>query len=275
MPLEGTMSDLQLKGIRALVIDEDPGARTALAKRLTDWGAEAAEAHVAASALAEIVRARAQGQPFGLIFLASSSGAGLEVAERLRAQPSELERTILLLHPERADDELRRAQQVGIRSYVSKPFGEAAIRAAICGALGIEEPRQTVAPREGQRARILLAEDNRDAAWILRTQIEGPEYQVDVAADGSVAVNLFRLASWDLVLMDIQMPNFDGYWATREIREWERANRLKRTPIVALTAFAEQEDPQKSLRAGLDGYLVKPIEKERLRSAIRRYLRRP
>jgi CheY-like chemotaxis protein len=83
------------------------------------------------------------------------------------------------------------------------------------------------------------------------------------------------MVDYDFVFMDLQMPNFDGYWATREIRNWERQNRLKHTPIIAVTAFAHEEDPRKSFEAGLDGYLVKPVSKETLLRIIRKHLGRP
>ena len=153
-------------------------------------------------------------------------------------------------------------------------------RSAIVGAIAATlnlavKQAEPASPGKPKRFRILLAEDTPDVAWIIRTLLEGPDYQVDIARDGGVAADLFRLLDYDLVLMDLQMPNFDGYWATREIRKWERGNNRKRTPIIAITAFAHEEDPRKSFEAGLDAYVVKPVSKETLFRLIGKHLGQP
>lgn len=270
---------LRLKGIRALVIDEDASVRVALRRTFAEWGAQVTEAESGARGLVELAREREAGHPFQLIFVASAMTPvdGFEVAQVLRAHPVEHARTVLMLRPEYIVEEMARVHELGIAAYVAKPLSRSPIVGAISAVLGADAGREASTPGldpKPKRSRILLAEDTADVAWIIRTQIEGPEYQVDVARDGAVALNLFRLGKYDLVLMDICMPNFDGYWATREIRAWERLKQLKHTPIIALTAFAQAEDPQKSMRAGLDGYLVKPVDTEKLRSVIAKYLKR-
>jgi CheY-like chemotaxis protein len=271
------LANLNLKGTKSLVVDPDASIRHALGKRLADWGADVVEAESGARGLAELAHAREAGAPFGLVFVASamSPTTGFEVAEILKHHPAELARTVLMLGADHIVEDGARARQLGVAAHVAKPLSLSEIIRAISMVLSADGAAQQSGTRlKPKRSWILLAEDSSDVAWILRTQIEGSDYKVDVAPDGAVAVNLFRLGEYDLVLMDIQMPNFDGYWATREIRAWERQNRLERTPIVALTAFAQQEDAQKSFRAGLDGHLVKPIDKDKLLSAIGRHLKR-
>lgn len=268
---------LDLHGIKALVAEPEASLRLALKKTLGEWGAEVTATDAAPRAIAELTRARDGGRPFELIFVASAMTPmdGFTVAELLRSHRSELARTILMLRGDRMVDEVARAQTLPIGGYVAKPLSGPAVVGAIGAVLGIETSHDdSDAPVRSKRSRILLAEDNYEIAWILRTQIEGTDYQVDVVPDGAAAVNLFRLAEYDLVLMDIQMPGHDGYCATREIRAWEHQQGLRRTPIIAITAFAHEEDPHKSLRAGLDGYLVKPIGKEALLAAIARHLKR-
>src|SRR4029453_16975300 len=87
--------------------------------------------------------------------------------------------------------------------------------------------------------------------------------------------DLFRIVDYDLVLMDLQMPNFDGHWATRQIRDFERAHKRRHVPIIAVTAFTHEEDPRKSLRAGLNGYRAKPVSKEVLFKVIQKHLGPP
>ena len=264
-----------LRDVRTLVIDDEFSVRAVLHKTLAEWGAVVAEADAGARGIAELTRARDAGLPFELIFVDSTMAVtdGFEVVERLKRHPQEFQRTVLMVGPERTAEEIPKARALGV-IYVAKPLTRAAIVGAIANVLGLpresDEPPQTGHRR---RMRVLLAEDTADVSWILRTLIEGPDYQVDVAQNGRMAADLFRMADYDLVLMDLQMPNFDGYWAARQIRAWERENGRKRTPIIAVTAFAEQEDPRKSFEAGLDGYLVKPVFKDALLRMINKLLR--
>jgi len=266
---------LNLHGVKALVADDDPGVRAVLGKTLVEWGADVVCVESGPKAIAELTRARDARRGFLLIFLDSTMSPmdGFEVADRLKAHPREFERTIVMIGPEQITHEIGRVRALGAGSYVVKPLTRPAILGAIAAVMTFEasaESAQEVTPK--RRFRILLAEDSPDIGFLVRRLVEGPEYQVDVAPDGGVAADLFRMEPYDLVLMDLQMPTFDGYWATREIRNWEWKNHLKRTPMIAVTAFAHQEHPEESFRAGLDGYLVKPLDREVLLRVIARHL---
>ncbi len=266
---------LNLKKIRMLIVDDDAGVRTVLRKALVEWGAEVVEVESGPGAIVEIKRARDAGTPFQLIFLDSTLSPmdGFEVAEVIRAHPAEFERTVLMVGPERVTDEIPRAHKLGAGGYVVKPLTRPGLIGAIVSLLSIE-PAAAAEDKPKARSRILLAEDSADIRYIVSRMLNGPDYQVDVAHNGGIAVDLFRMNGYALVLMDLQMPSFDGYWATREIRSWEQANQLKRTPIIAVTAFPREEDPTKSFRAGLDGYLVKPVTKETLLRVLQKHLAR-
>jgi CheY-like chemotaxis protein len=271
-------SPLNLKRIKTLVVDDELRIRSVLTTTLGQWGAQVVEAETGPRALAELARARASGNPFQLIFLDSTMSPmdGFEIAEHLRPHPQEFARIILMIGPNQITQDLPRARKLGVAAYVGKPLARPAVLGAIAATLNLEvKEGQPLSPGMPKRFRILLAEDTPDVAWIIRTLIEGPDYQVDVAHDGGIAADLFRLLDYNLVLMDLQMPHFDGYWATREIRIWERSNNLKRTPIIAITAFAHEEDPRKSFEAGLDAYLVKPVSKETLFRVINKHLGKP
>lgn len=123
-----------------------------------------------------------------------------------------------------------------------------------------------------QRAlRILLVEDSPDNQLLIQAYLKKTAYLIEIAENGEVAVEKFKSAKYDLVLMDMQMPVMDGYTATRTIRKWEAENRLTPTPVVALTAYALKEDAQKSLDAGCTAHLTKPVKKAILMEAIREY----
>ena len=118
---------------------------------------------------------------------------------------------------------------------------------------------------------ILLVEDTKDNRMLIKVFLKKTPFKLDMAENGQVAVDKFKSNKYDIVLMDMQMPVMDGYEATRIIRKWEREGELNRTPIVALTAHALKEDKQKSLDAGCDGHITKPIKKKKLIETIVRY----
>jgi len=160
-----------------------------------------------------------------------------------------------------------------------KPIKRADLKNAVLTALGwtrtaIQEPAPApplAVPESDRPLHILLAEDSVDNRLLLLSYLKSKPYQIDIAENGAIAVEKFKISPYDLVLMDIQMPEMDGYTATREIRKWESRRKIKETPIVALTARAFQEDREKSLEAGCNGHLVKPIKKAVLLEAIKEY----
>ncbi|MFZ5774211.1 MAG: response regulator [Thermodesulfobacteriota bacterium] len=119
--------------------------------------------------------------------------------------------------------------------------------------------------------RILVAEDNEESRLLLLTFLGHSDYSIETAENGADALEKFKSGQYDLVLMDMQMPVMDGYTATAKIREWERKTAARRTPLVALTAHDTAEDQQRSLDAGCDGHLIKPIKKTALREAVKLY----
>jgi CheY-like chemotaxis protein len=126
---------------------------------------------------------------------------------------------------------------------------------------------------EQRPLKILLVDDSDDNRLLVKTYLKGDAYRIDEAENGEEAVALFQSGSYDLVLMDMQMPVMDGYTATRVIRLWEEEQGRKRTPVIALTAYALKEDAAKSEAAGCDTHLTKPIKKAVLLEAIRQLVR--
>jgi|SRR5579859_2184610 len=117
--------------------------------------------------------------------------------------------------------------------------------------------------------RILIAEDSPVNLMLIEKYLKDPVFEIDTACDGSVAFEKFQSAQYDLVLMDLQMPVMDGYAATQKMRAWETEHRKAPTPILALTAHAFREEQEKSLAAGCNAHLIKPIRKPDLLEAIR------
>ena len=118
---------------------------------------------------------------------------------------------------------------------------------------------------------ILLVDDSEDNRFLVQAYLKNTHYLIDTAENGQVAVEKFLSNVYDLILMDVQMPVMDGYTATREIRRLEQKEGRKPTPIVALTAHALKEDIEKSVEAGCDSHLTKPIRKPVLLEAIQKF----
>ncbi len=121
--------------------------------------------------------------------------------------------------------------------------------------------------------RILLVEDQEDNQMLIQAYLKKTPYTLELAEDGAEALMKFQREAYDLVFMDIQMPGMDGLTATRKIREWEREQSLHRTPIVALTAYASGEDRDRTVLAGCDDHVSKPVRKEHLLRVVQQYMR--
>ncbi len=162
----------------------------------------------------------------------------------------------------------------GSRFSFAIPFKGLQDRAGVQPSTTARQPAKPVpfAPMPPERAlSILLAEDSIESQEILKLYLRGTPHRVDCASTGTKVVALFKEGRYDLVFMDLHMPELDGLSATRLIRQWETAAARPRTPIVALTANGMAEAQRESLEAGCDDYLTKPIKMEQLLSAIQRY----
>jgi len=179
--------------------------------------------------------------------------------------------------------EVARLRALGLDNYIVKPVRRAELYAAVARAFAGARPEL-----RGERAvpsaivppsaslpildrplQILMADDSHDNRALIRAYLKKTPYLLVEAEDGQEAIDKFVAGNFDLVLMDIQMPNVDGYEATSTIRVWEVANSRRRTPIVALTASALEEAAHRTREAGCDAHITKPVKKSTLLDAIR------
>jgi signal transduction histidine kinase/CheY-like chemotaxis protein len=278
-PLDDVLGTEDLPGMRTLVVDDNAVSRQFLEKLLKSWSMVATAVADGDAALAALTRAHGAGQPFRLVILdAQMPGMdGLEVARRIKQTPALATATVIMLSSADRQGDAQRCKQLGIHTYLIKPITRPdlfeAIRKALAPPTRTPDPPQQEAPaKPGSLARILLAEDNAVNQRLAVRLLEKRGHYVRVAEDGAEAVKALGEEVFDLVLMDVQMPNMDGLEATALIREKEAGTTLH-VPIIALTAHTMKEDRERCLDAGMDDYVSKPLRTTELWEKVEQVLR--
>jgi CheY-like chemotaxis protein len=268
IPLEDGLP--HLAGKRILVVDDNATNREIVARHARSWGMEPVMAELAPDALALIDA----GEPFDVAVLDMMMPGmdGLELATEIRSRRSERELPLLLLT---SFGRLPQSQSVGVfDAQLAKPFKASQLYNTLLRLL-TAEPREEETAEAGldvtqamSSLRILLAEDNPMNQKVALRLLERLGYRADVASNGLEALAALERQSYDVVLMDVQMPELDGLDATRRICEqWPPEARPR---IIAMTANALPEDRDACFRAGMDDYLAKPIRGDELAAALKR-----
>ena len=264
-----------LGGRRLLVVDDNETNRRILRDMLGAEGVAVHEAARADAGLTALRRAAAAGTPFDIAILDAQmpDQDGFELAAAVRADPDLAATKLLILTSagQRGDGE--RCRQMGIQAYLTKPIARADLIEAV-GTVLLEAPPAGAAPalitrhsiaESRHTLRILLAEDNLVNQQVATAMLVKRGHQVDVVGNGREAVDAIGTHDYDLVLMDIQMPEMDGFAATQAIRALPRGRSL---PIIALTAHALSGERERCLERGMTGYLAKPFKAHDLFAAI-------
>jgi signal transduction histidine kinase/DNA-binding response OmpR family regulator len=270
-----------LHGLRVLVVDDNATNRRILEDILTNWGMRPTLVDGGAAALHAMERSTADGNPFALALLdfQMPDMDGFEVAAQIQQRTELGPITIMMLSSVGQRGDAARCKALGVAAYLTKPVRQSVLLDAILAVL--TKPQQRDEPtalvtrhsvREAQRPlRVLLAEDNAVNQLLAVRLLEKRGHTVVVAADGRQALAAVDRESFDVILMDVQMPELDGLAATALIRKAE-AGTGRRIPIIALTAHAMREDRERCLQAGMDDYLVKPFKPAALFVAVERHL---
>jgi CheY-like chemotaxis protein len=270
-------SSLGLTGCRVLIADHSRASRRAVREMFDGSGAQISEASNGTSALRSMLNAAEEGRPYHIVLLdmAMPSLDLFDVAERLRTSYINLKSLIPMLTSNELKLQIGRLQQLGLSHYVVKPLTRKSLLASI-KLLADELPSGLIPVTEKAPGRlhggatILVAEDSADNRLVIAAYLQHEPYQIHFAEDGKQAFGKFIASAYDLVLMDIQMPEMDGLDATRAIRRWESEQGLLPTPIVALTAYALEEDVRRVLAAGCDLHVSKPLKKQVLIDCIQK-----
>jgi signal transduction histidine kinase/DNA-binding response OmpR family regulator len=266
-----------LSGRRLLVVDDNETNRRILRDMLGAEGIAVQEARGAEAGLEALRRAKGEGVPYDLVILDAQMPErdGFQLAADVRADPEIADTRLLMLTSagQRGDGE--RCRQLGVQAYLTKPIARAdlieavgivLVAASSTGGARDVITRHSIAESR-HTLRILLAEDNLVNQQVAMAMLVKRGHQVDVVGNGREAVDAITARAYDLVLMDIQMPEMDGFEATAVIRALPRGRTL---PIIALTAHALAGDRERCLAAGMNGYLTKPFKAHELFAAVER-----
>ena len=271
-----------LRGRRVLVVDDNPLALQTLAETLRSMTFRVDEAASGDEALAAVRNADAAGDPFAIAFLdwRMPGMDGIEAARRMAALPLRAQPRRVLVTAYGREDVFHEAEGAGLESVLVKPVSPSLLFATAIRALGSEEPAlrgdaATPAPAPAGDlarlggARVLVVEDNDLNQQVARELLGAAGIRVEVAENGEVGLRRVQEGAYDLVLMDLQMPVMDGLEATRRIRALPGREAL---PVLAMTANAMEGDRERSLAAGMNDHVTKPIDPDQLFEALLRWL---
>jgi CheY-like chemotaxis protein/HPt (histidine-containing phosphotransfer) domain-containing protein len=280
LPADRIAAPVGLRDSRVLTVDDNVTSCEVLRYRLRSWGARNDYVGSAEEALTSLREAARTGDPYRIVLLdAQLPGTdGETLARKIKAEPN-LEQTEIGLLTSLGNSGSQGTEgQSTAAARLSKPLREMQLADCLTRLLApgrsSSEPKAegtSVSPGEEKdgRCRVLLVEDNLVNQLVAKRLLHNAGTTVDIAENGLEAVEALERQRYDVVFMDIQMPEMDGYQATTEIRRREGNDR--HTPIIALTAHAMPEDRERCLASGMDDYLSKPVAPEEIEGALRRW----
>jgi PAS domain S-box-containing protein len=270
----------ELQGLPVLVVDDNATNRRILEEVLGQWAMRPTAADGGRRALELLEEAAGRGEPFPLVLLDAHMPEldGFALAGEIRRRPQLTGAAILMLSSADPQGDAARCRELGVARCLVKPVKQSALLEAILEVLGVRTERTESSARTdfGTASRplhILLAEDNATNQQLAVRLLERWGHTVRLADNGRAALARLREEPFDVVLMDVQMPEMDGFEATAAVRAAEAAGQGfrpdgRRLPIIAMTAHALKGDRERCLQAGCDGYVSKPIQARALLEAI-------
>ncbi len=266
-----------LRDMRVLVVDDNATNRQILVKMLDGWHMISTVADSGAKAMVTLTESKGIGRTFPLILLDAQMPEmdGFALAEYIKRHPSFRAATIMMLSSAGQRGDAMRCRELGVAAYLTKPVRQSELMDAILTALGTRAKSEAKPAlvtrhslRESQnRLKVLLAEDNAVNQLVALRLLERFGHTVTVAANGKKALEAWEKGGFDAILMDVQMPEMNGWEATQAIREKERTAG-GHIPIIAMTAHAMKGDDERCFAAGMDDYLTKPIRTEELMTVL-------
>jgi len=308
--IQALKSPPDLKGLRVLVVDDNASAREILMGMLASFGFKVSLAATGEEGIKELEMA-SKAHDLVLMDWNMPGMNGIEASRWIKNHPGLAKvPTIIMVTAYGRNEIMRQADQIGLEGFLIKPVSASVLYDTIMQAFGKEvsetsqiaqrKEQQTEALRHIQGAQVLLVEDNEINQEVARELLERTGLPVTIATNGEEAVHMVKEKYFEAVLMDVQMPVMDGFEATRRIREWEDGIRhkigkdsdlkstrlsssqaeirnpkseIKNLPIIAMTAHAMTGDRERCIKAGMNDYVSKPIDPEKLFSALVRWIK--
>jgi signal transduction histidine kinase/CheY-like chemotaxis protein/ligand-binding sensor domain-containing protein len=265
----------ELAGVKVLIADDNATNRRILQALIERWGMRWEEAESGRAALDLFQAAAAAGDPFRLLLLDERMPglSGFEVAEQLHSNAGLCDKLVLMLGSDDQGQSFIRCRELGLATYVTKPVRPEELLRSVTKVVLNRNDKEMDAlpppcPEEAQRPlRILVAEDNVVNQKLALAMLSKMGHDVALAANGAEALARWTEEQFDLIFMDIQMPELDGLESARRIRRQERSTG-EHVPIVAMTAHAMRGDVERCREAGMDGYISKPISRNAVRKVL-------
>ncbi len=279
---------VEVAGVRVLAVDDNPTNRKVVAGMLEAWRCRHAEVGGAQAALEALRAACAEGDPFRVVILDMMMPEmdGEELGALIKADPELAASDLVMMTSMGTRGDAGRLEALGFAAYLTKPVKQSQLfdclmvvlhRQGLTGTTPAATPRivtrHALADRHKRNVRVLLAEDNAVNRRVALKTLEKLGYRADAVTNGREAVDALSSRQYDVVLMDVQMPEVDGLEATRMVRDPGSAVLDHDVPVVALTAHARAEDREQCLAAGMDDYLSKPIRPDELAAVLARFTR--
>jgi CheY-like chemotaxis protein len=263
-----------LQGMPTLIIDDNATNRKILSELTHQWKMKPQMCDSGESGLAELSRAASEGNPYRLLLLDEQMPGmdGMEVLDRIRRNPGLQNVVIMMLTSCDQVESAARCRQMGVETYLTKPISPSDLLGSIRLAIGVHTPASTntlPAARISASSlslNILLAEDNLVNQRVAMTMLGKMGHRITLATNGLEALKQWRQGDFDLLLMDVQMPEMTGLEATAQIRREEALG--AHVPIVAMTASAMSEDRDRCLSAGMDDFVSKPVSYKAIEEMI-------
>ena len=262
-----------LSGLSVLVVDDTSANRQIFGEYLKSWGAVPELVSSGEAALQQMLTAYNSGKPYDLVLLDwfMPKMDGLTLAKQINTDPRFNQTpTVLLASYSIAQEKLDRA---GVKHSLTKPIRSTVLKSLLTEVIQtVDEPIIQKLDNTMNSPTILLAEDNEVNALIARTMLEDEGLDIRHVINGKEVVEAVKKQRYSLILMDVHMPEVDGYAATKFIRQWERKNNIQPVTIIAMTANALKGDREKCLEIGMDDYLAKPVGRDALLKKIKLWI---
>ena len=279
----GKNKQTTLEGLSVLIVDDMNANREIFSEYLSSWGAIPEAVSSGQQALETMVDAYSKGTSYDLVLLDwfMPRMDGLTLAKQINTDPRFNDTPIVLLSSYTiAQEKLDRA---GVQYALTKPIRSSVLKNMLTWVVNKSEEEDSAVARShkikeqkevNHQPTILLAEDNEVNALIAKTMLEDEGLVIEHVVDGKKVVEEVKKKRYTLILMDIHMPDVDGYVATKLIRKWEKENNIERIPIIAMTANALKGDREKCLDMGMDDYLAKPVSRDKLLEKVKVWMKK-